>query len=342
MFDESKLDDPQCLAAIDAQLREPATWGAQTRLAMASAAPALDTLGSRPIGRPRAVVAAGRDGRLLRAVVEPTCPVPFVAWPHPGLPGWAGPLDLCVAITTTGEDPESIGLLAEAIRRGAEVIAGCPPDSSVADLVGGRGLVLQASADEPLCLAAPVLSAFHTLGLGPEVPTEAVAAALDDVAAACGPTRATAENPAKEVALVVGDSSPVVWGGSVLAARAARRVAEMLRRASGRPALAGDESQVVPVLAEAPKRDIFADPVLDEEAAVRPALLLLDDGADSEAEAAARERVVAAAERSGVMIHTVRAHDGPEIARFGSLLSIGAFAAAYATAALGRHEAAGR
>ena len=34
--------------------------------------------------RPRAVVAAGPDSRLLRAVLEPWCPVPFVAWPGPG------------------------------------------------------------------------------------------------------------------------------------------------------------------------------------------------------------------------------------------------------------------
>ena len=35
----------------------------------------------------RAVIAAGPDSRLLRAVLEPWCPVPFVAWPSPALPG---------------------------------------------------------------------------------------------------------------------------------------------------------------------------------------------------------------------------------------------------------------
>ena len=35
------------------------------------------------------------------------------------------------------------------------------------------------------------------------------------------------------VAISLADRNPVLWGGSVLAARAARRVAESIRRASG-------------------------------------------------------------------------------------------------------------
>ena len=38
------------------------------------------------------------------------------------------------------------------------------------------------------------------------------------------------------LAIALADANPVVWGGSVLAARAARRVAESIRRATGRAA----------------------------------------------------------------------------------------------------------
>ena len=59
---------------------------------------------ARDAARPRAVVAAGPDSRLLRAVLEPWCPVPFVAWPGPALPGWAGGLDLVVVLAPDGAD----------------------------------------------------------------------------------------------------------------------------------------------------------------------------------------------------------------------------------------------
>jgi hypothetical protein len=332
VFDDSRLDDAAVMRGLEPTLRSLADWGAQVRRASAGAeTPSPQDQPSRP----RAVVAAGRDGRLLRTVMEPTCPVPFVAWPHPGLPGWAGPLDLCVALSVTGSEPETLGLVNEALRRGSDVVAACPPESPLEDLVSGRGTVLAASATEPLCLAVPLLRVLHHRGLGPDVEPEPVADVLDEVALRCAPTQPTGENSAKELALVVADSVPIVWGGSALAARAARRVAEQLRVASGRPAVAGDESQVVPLLSRAPQRDIFADPLLDDDVAVRPTLVLLDDGADNEASEQARERVQEAASRADVPVHTLTATEGPQIARFGSLLLTGAFGAAYLAAALG-------
>ncbi|MGB9374299.1 MAG: hypothetical protein WCA82_09085, partial [Jiangellales bacterium] len=68
MFDETRLDDPQALASVDDDLREIAGWGAQVRLASGAADDALRTLPGRAGPRPRAVVAAGPDGRLLRTV----------------------------------------------------------------------------------------------------------------------------------------------------------------------------------------------------------------------------------------------------------------------------------
>ena len=47
---------------------------------------------SEPVGRlaradrPRGVLVLGAEARLVRAVLEPTCPVPFTAWPGPALP----------------------------------------------------------------------------------------------------------------------------------------------------------------------------------------------------------------------------------------------------------------
>ena len=91
-----------------------------------------------------------------------------------------------------------------------------------------------------------------------------VAEALDDVAIACSPHRDLAVNPAKMLAIALADTNPLVWGGSVLAARAARRVAESIRRATGRTALAGDAEHLLPVLEATRQRDVFDDPFADD------------------------------------------------------------------------------
>ncbi|MGI8953777.1 MAG: SIS domain-containing protein, partial [Nocardioidaceae bacterium] len=100
MFDDTLLDDPDALLAADTELRRIAESGARVRRETDAAAEQLTMLDNT--SRPRAIVAAGSGGRLLRAVLEPSCPVPFVAWSGPGLPGWAGPLDL-VVIAAPGE-----------------------------------------------------------------------------------------------------------------------------------------------------------------------------------------------------------------------------------------------
>ena len=88
-FDESRLDDERVLAAADRALRRLAESGARVRREAGDAAEATAEAVARASGArpPRAVIAAGPDSRLLRAVLEPWCPVPFVAWPDPALPG---------------------------------------------------------------------------------------------------------------------------------------------------------------------------------------------------------------------------------------------------------------
>jgi hypothetical protein len=335
MFFDATLDDPEALASIDPVLREIAGWGAEVRRADAAAAEALSELSQED--RPRAVIAAGADGRLFRAVLEPVCPVPFVAWPHPGLPGWAGPLDLIVVMSVHGNEEDVAFAVAEAVRRGCALLVAAPAGSQVAEQSQGRSTtLLPAVTTDPTALAVPVLEALHRLGLGPEVTAEPVAAALDDVAIRCGAHTPVDQNPAKEIALALGDDLPVVFGGSVLAARAARRVAEALRAACGRAAIAGNDHQLVPLLEKAPEVDVFADPFEGDLQTPRPSLLVLDDGADTPAIQAAQDRVLTAAEKGSVRVHTVRAAAGPDVGRFAALLATGRFAAAYLALGLGR------
>src|SRR3712207_4910812 len=126
IFDESWLDDRQAPAGAAPVLRRLAEAGARLRRETTEAADPIRRIADLP--RPRAVVAAGSEARFIRALLEPVCPVPFVAWPAHALPGWVGALDLVVVMAS---DRAPVGLVAtvrEAVRRGAQLLIACPKD----------------------------------------------------------------------------------------------------------------------------------------------------------------------------------------------------------------------
>ena len=179
-FDESRLDDASVLEAGDPALRRLAESGARVRRTAEEAAEAIAEAVRRAeeLARPRAVLAAGPDSRLLRAVLEPWCPVPFVAWPAPGLPGWAGSLDLVVVLAPVGADTGAASAVAEAVRRGCQLVVACPPGSLVAEHASGRwSAILPTSTGDPLATAAVVLDYLDRVSLGPRADAEQVATA---------------------------------------------------------------------------------------------------------------------------------------------------------------------
>ena len=339
VFDDARLDDETALGSADELLRPLAEAGARVRRESAVAEEAIEAAVAAAAGeaRPRAIVAAGPDSRLLRAVLEPWCPVPFVAWPGPSLPGWAGALDLVVVLAPEGSDTGSASAVAEAVRRGCQVVVACPPQSLVAQHATGRhATLLPTSTSDQLATAVVVLQFLDRLDLGPRTDPEQVAQALDDVAVACSPYRDLAVNPAKMLAIALADATPLVWGGTVLAARAARRVAEAVRRATGRAALAADAEHLLPVISAARLPDVFADPFADpEDEVTRPVLVVLDDGSSEVSVREQRGRLLAAAEQHRVRVETVAAEEGNEVARYASLLATGTYAAAYLRVGLG-------
>jgi len=333
-FDESRLDDPAALGAADGLFRALAEAGPRVRRDATAAEPALRAaLAEGRAERPRAVIAAGPDSRLLRAVLEPFCPVPFVAWPSPSLPGWAGGLDLVVVLAPQGGDTGAAAAVAEAVRRGCRVVVACPEHSLVAEHAAqgsGRDVtVLPTETGDQLATAVVMLSWLAAHELGPVSEATEVAAALDEVAVDSSPHRDLAVNPAKMLAIALADTAPVVWGGSVLAARAARRVAESLRRASGRAVLAGDAEHLLPVLERARRKDLFDDPFADADSVPSPLLLILDDGAEAPVVREQRGRLTALAVERGLRVETLASAAPSEVARYASLVQSGAWAAAY-------------
>jgi hypothetical protein len=330
-FDESRLDDETALGAADLRLRTLAESGARVRREAGEAKGAIaEAVANSQHERPRTVIAAGPDSRLLRAVLEPWCPVPFVAWPGPALPGWAGSLDLVVVLAPDGHGTGTASAVAEAVRRGCQVVVACPAGSVVAEHAAGRwSTILPTTTRDQLATAMVVLSYLHQVELGPSAEADQVAEALDAVAIACSPLRDISVNPAKMLAIALADANPIVWGGSTLAARAARRVAESIRRTSGRSALAGDAEHLLPVIEAARPRDVFVDPFAEGGGDRRPLLVVLDDGADEPVLREQGGRLRAAANERGVRIETVTSDAGSEVARYASLLLTGTYAAEY-------------
>ena len=333
-FDDGLLDDETALARADVRLRYLAESGARVRREAAAAAEpigeAVRLLADSP---PRAVVAAGPDSRLLRAVLEPVCPVPFLAWPGPGLPGWAGSLDLVVVLAPEGRDPATAAAVAEAVRRGCQLVVASPAGSLVADHAQGRYVTsLPTQTGDQLAIAVAVLDLLDRLHLGPQTDSGVVADALDEIAVTCSPHRDLAVNPAKILAIGIADANPLIWGGTVLAARAGRRIAESIRRATGRAALAADAEHLLPVLEATVPRDVFADPFAEDGTQRRPALLLLDDGSTDPDAEATRRLLHDTAQDHGVRIETIApetSSSSGEVACYAAMLSTGTYAAAY-------------
>ena len=337
MFDDSWLDDRQALAGADPVLRRLAEAGARLRREAAEAEDPIRRLADVP--RPRAVVAAGAEARFIRALLEPVCPVPFVAWPTHGLPGWVGALDLVLVMASEGSSPGLVATVHEAVRRGAQLVIACPRASTIAEHAASRSTILLPTCTaDPLAAAIVTLTSLHTLQLGPSVHPGAVADAMDRVAEDCSPFADVSVNPAKDLAVGLADAQPLVWGGSVLAARAARRIAEAIRAASGRPALAADADELLPILDAAAPRDPFADPFEDVGASDRrPCVVLLDDGNADDLIRSASTRLRAAAERNDVRVCVVAHRGGSDVERYVTLLQTGMFTAVFLAVGLGRY-----
>lgn len=324
-FDDARLDDNQVLAGHDAVLRGLALTGAHIRVeASAAEALALDA-GLRP----RGIVLAGNESRLIRSVIETTCPAPLVAWPHLGLPGWAGPLDLVVVQGSGAPDEMLASTALEATRRGCALLVAAPADGVIAQRLPSHGVTFVATTtNDPVAAVVGLLDLLWRVGLGPAPHAESIADAADMVAEQSSPHKDLSINPAKVAAIALADALPLVWGGSMLAARAARRIAEEIRRTTGRPSLAATASDLAPLLLAAEPNDPFAD--LGEQAS-QPVLVTLDDGDDdqtSQRERAMLENVADARQLRVVRFECDDAQAGA-VGRHVALLLQGLYAAAY-------------
>ncbi|PYC77632.1 mannose-6-phosphate isomerase [Streptomyces tateyamensis] len=323
MLDDSLLDDPAALARADRDhaLLALAGAGARVRTALRLAEPALAQL--RPEGRPRAVLVAGHGaaltaGQVLGALaggsilVHPLAAAdalpsdPISAGFGWQLPGWAGPLDLVVAVSSTGVEDGLIRLVEQAYARGCAIAVLAPEDRPLAEAAQQvRALPLPyvpAAIEEPTgpepeadlpaedpalfwAVLAPLLALADRIGvlrLG-EGELPGLADLLDELAVGFRPDAAAYLNPAKGLAAQLADTVPLLWGEGEPAAVAAERFAAMLADRAGSPAVTGRLPQALSshrgmftgrLGAGADPDDFFRDRVDEAEALTLQVLLL--------------------------------------------------------------------
>ena len=320
MFDDSALEDPHAMMLRGEYITTLALAGARLRSERSEEMSAI-VAALQPVP-PRSILVMGAEARLIRAIVECSAPVPCVAWQSETLPAWTGPLDLVIVLG--GTDSRWVLPCREAIKRGAMVFIVAPQDSDiVADSRSAPRLTT--TGDDGFLSALLALKVLDLLNLGLVLDLDEVADTLDEVADRCGPRHGLENNPAKNCACALADAVPLVWGGSSLAARASRRVAEALREATGLPALAADASALLPLIQSAHPRDVFADPFEENLSRLEFSLLVLDDGDCS----SQRENLARIAQEHCVRMETITfTHDNP-VVRYAGLLHQGLFAAGY-------------
>ncbi|CAM5582797.1 bifunctional glucose-6-phosphate/mannose-6-phosphate isomerase [Streptomyces spiroverticillatus] len=368
MLDESLLDSPEALARADHRglLRGAAEAGARVRTAARHATEA-GLADLKPDGRPRAVLIAGPGvaatgvADLLTALAGATCPVthlrPTGVAPAAGalrwtLPGWAGPVDLLLVVTTDGAEP-GLALLAEqAYRRGCTVVAVAPQRSPLSESVNGATGLLVPMATAPYeeydegttagpgplwALLTPLLVLLDRVGLlsAPPNTLQAVADRLDRTAERCGPAIVTYSNPAKTLASELADALPLVWTEGTLAGPAGRRFAAVLAELAGRPALAAELPEALPAhgmlltgayAAGADPDDFFRDRV-DEPQALRARAVLLRDRPTGGLSAAPAARELALGHDTP--LSELEPEEGGELESLAELLAVTDFATAY-------------
>jgi glucose/mannose-6-phosphate isomerase len=251
-----RLDDPELVEAGDpgGMLRQVASSAAQVRTALRACAEA-DLSAITPDSRPRAIVVAGSGGAggagfaadALAGICGTGAPVQVIGVSGYQLPGWVGATDLVIGVSRSGHTAETLALAGEAARRGCDLVGVAAPGSPLQELVTRvRGAFIPVSTAGPArampwSLTVPLIVLAARLGIArvDDDAYEAAAVAMEDVSHQCRPSSESFVNPGKSLALDMVGHLPVIWGGSPLAAAAARRFASQLAANAKYPALAG-------------------------------------------------------------------------------------------------------
>ena len=265
-------------------------------------------------------------GDVLRVLAATRLGVPVQVIRSPELPEWCQPHTLVVVSSYSGDTAEALACFEEAVRRGCRIVSvtsGGELGCRVVELALGRVLVqggLQPRAALGL-LTLGTLGALEAAGLVPPVreALEECARELEALAAQLAPGLPTSVNVAKQVADVVGERVPVIWGAEGIGAVAAARWKTQM-----------NENAKVPAFAAAlPELDHNEVVGWSRDRGHGFALLVLRHEGERQDVATRFALSIAIAEGAGVRTQEVWARGRSALARLFSLVIVGDFASAY-------------
>jgi glucose/mannose-6-phosphate isomerase len=228
------LDDREAVRAGDPadMLGTVAALGSQCRQGYANGAVAQALPDLADV---RGVVVCGMGGSavagdVLRSVFRDRLGVPVEVNRSPELPEHAGIHTLVLASSYSGNTSETLAAFTEAVRRGCRAIA-VTSGGTLRDEAQEHGVPVVGVPDgfQPRAalgwLAFTAMGALEAAGLLPPMATDVAETVevIEERSASCGPGVRSADNPAKQLALGIGDRVPVVWGSEGIGAVAAAR-----------------------------------------------------------------------------------------------------------------------
>jgi glucose/mannose-6-phosphate isomerase len=299
--------------------------------AAARAAPDLQAVASRGAVDVVLLLGAGADALAADAVVAlaaPHAPIPVLAIAGPGLPAFAGPRTLVVAISGSGRDAQTAANVRAAFDRGCRtaMVAADGPLSALAVESGVPCLPVAPSRTPRTQLGATVVSVLAVLartGLMPDC-GDSVKAATSALRRRCEAFAAPG-GPAAEVARRIGRTIPVVYGAAGIGAVAARRWKAQVNLNAKSPAF----SASVP----AATRDELAGWGQSGDVTRQVmSLVLLRHGGEDPAAAGLFDAVTAAVDEVMADVVEVRAEGNDDLARFLDLVAWGDFVSLFMAA----------
>lgn len=170
------------------------------------------------------------SGDLIRALYAERLRLPVEVVRTPVLPEFVGPHTLVISSSYSGDTAEALSCFEEALKRGGRVIAVTSggelarrAGEAGAAVISVPGGLMPRSALGYLSLGS--LGAMEGAGVVPSLASDVEEAAgeLVALAVALGPEVRVSDNPAKRLAIAMGDRVPVMWGADGIGAVAAGR-----------------------------------------------------------------------------------------------------------------------
>jgi glucose/mannose-6-phosphate isomerase len=284
-----------------------------------------------------AVVLTGVGGSGISSDIAATLgagrlPLPVVVHKGYGLPAFAGPDTLVVALSCSGDTDEACSGAEAALERGATLVA-ISRGGRLAALVreaGATWLPVQTQCPPRHSLGMLLVPLLRTLGLDDGL--DEALAVLEGVAERCRRDVPTAGNPAKQLGLRLAQGGvAAIYAGDGVAAPAAYRLKSQLNENAKLPAAWN-------VLPEAAHNEIvgWQEPVPGRGGACGGVVVLRDPLGEHPRTARALDVFAELAAPGADWTETLTAEGHSPLARLASLLLLGDFASVYAALALGR------